>query len=318
MLELRQIQAELDDVHKWLWNNPPDGINRKERRRQMERIQKVCEELSASTYLDYMAAWENSDSTADQLETTHPALYYLRKATLHAMQDIRQTTVTQGVAVWYLYNMGYVFKTPDTCFGIDLHLRDAETLADELDFLLITHSHRDHYTESLLNAMIAVNKPVITRWYPGSTIVKRPEEFRFGDVRVKIDLGDHRLFFPLNNMLMFQVDCGKSANYCTIYHSGDGSRIKKMQPDKPVDIFILHVQLFMMSVEGAIKHIKPCIAFVSHTLELSHSPKLPLRWSFDYAFKKINNIPETEATVLTWGERWLLPGTVLHRPKSRL
>ena len=35
------------------------------------------------------------------------------------------------------------------------------------------------------------------------------------------------------------------------------------------------------------------------------------RWSFDYAFKRIQNIPEAEASVFTWGERWLIPGTVL-------
>jgi hypothetical protein len=55
---------------------------------------------------------------------------------------------------------------------------------------------------------------------------------------------------------------------------------------------------------------------VSHVLELGHSPTPPQawRWSFDHAFKTIPNVPEPKATVLTWGERWLLPGTEIVQP----
>jgi len=85
-----------------------------------------------------------------------------------------------------------------------------------------------------------------------------------------------------------------------------------MTPDKKVDIFIMHVHVGM-SVEGAIGFLKPRLTFVSHLLELGHSQKLPHAWRcpFDQAFETIRNIPEKEATVLTWGERWIVPQTII-------
>ncbi len=291
----------------------------------MDAIQDASDRLSPFTYLKYVSSWKKPPSRAEHLEQTHPALYYLRTATRYAIRNIQTTDVKQGLAVWYFYNMGYVFKTPDTCFGIDLHFRDAEQLADDLDFLLITHQHRDHYSTAMLDAMLNVGKPVITRWYPGSILVKQPGEFTFGHVRVKVDIGDHRHYlhlprFGVNNTLMFQIDCGETARHCTIYHSGDGGYYPKMTPDKPVDIFIAHVHLFFMSLEKAIHHVQPRITFVSHVLELSHSSTFPfpMRWSFEHAFKRVEHVNDTETLILTWGERWLLPGTVLETNESNL
>ena len=85
-----------------------------------------------------------------------------------------------------------------------------------------------------------------------------------------------------------------------------------MKPDKPVDLYIVHVQVGM-SVEGAIKHLKPKFTLVSHVLELGHSPKPPQawRWTLAYGFNVVKNTPADQADVLTWGECWLSPGTIL-------
>lgn len=79
---------------------------------------------------------------------------------------IRVRMIAAGLAVWFINNMGYVFKTPRTCFGIDLDGRGVERFEPELDFLLNTHEHGDHVHETLFRAMLAQNKPVVTRWYP--------------------------------------------------------------------------------------------------------------------------------------------------------
>ena len=317
----KHMEASLNSVREWLWNHPPDGTNRAERRQRMHILQKACDRLPASIYLKYRDAWDDERETAAALEEEYLALSYVRTATRHAMQDIRKTRVKQGAVVWYLYNMGYVFKTPDACFGIDLHFRDAEALTEDLDFLLITHSHPDHYEKQLLDSMIAAEKPVITRWYSGSIIVKEPREFVFDTVRVKIDIGDHHYHIPVigcNNMLMFQIDCGEATHPCTIYHGGDGNRYKKMRPDKPVDLFIVHDQ-FPMDITNAIHYLQPRITIVSHLMELGHSTRLPfpLRLSFDDAFKELRAIDQDEAIILTWGERWIFPNTILETTESR-
>lgn len=312
-VEFEPSRPRLEEVRQWLWKNPPDGKNRGERRKRMAVIQAACDKLEPADYQSYTMSW-GKDDAALALEKEHPALYYLQKATAHALDDISNTKVKQGLAIWHIYNMGYVFKTADACFGIDIHMRESERLADILDFLLITHEHSDHSSGALIDSMIAAQKPVITRWRDGTTIIDKPSDFKFGNCRVKVDIGDHhyKQLDQRNNMLMFQVDCGKSANNYTIYHSGDGSNFRKMTPDQKVDIFIVHVEVGM-SVKDAIGHIKPRMTLVSHVLELRHRPKPPnaWRWSFNSAFDRIRNIPENEATVLTWGERWLAPETIL-------
>ena len=307
---------ELEEVRRWLWENPPDGKNRVDRRKRMAVVQNACDQLEPATYLEYVTTWNADDSAATALEEQHPALHYLRKATAHAMADLSETKVERGVAAWHTYNAGYVFRTPDLCFGIDIHMRGSEQLADELDFLLISHAHQDHSSAPLMDAMVTAKMPVLTRWQAGTTIISEPCEFQFGPCRVKVDIGDHHFRNPdeLNNMLMFQVDCGESAYDCTIYHSGDGSNFRKMVPDREVDVLIVHADVGM-SVEEAIGHLRPQLTLASHVLELGHrrEPPQALRWSFDYAFERIRNVPESAATVLTWGERWLLPGTVLRK-----
>lgn len=104
----------------------------------------------ASHHKDYVNCWATNGQKADSQENQHLALYYLRQSTQLAFWDIQRTRVERGVAIWYIYNMGYVFKTPDACFGIDIKMRDAEKMVDLLDFLLITHEHQDHYSSPTL------------------------------------------------------------------------------------------------------------------------------------------------------------------------
>jgi L-ascorbate metabolism protein UlaG (beta-lactamase superfamily) len=285
----------------------------------MAVIQVAADELSPQQYRSYREAWRADATLADQMEREHPGLNYLSGAIGAAIKDIRATQVRKGLVVWHLYNMGYVFKTPQGCFGIDLSFRGAEQLAESLDFVLVTHEHQDHRHDALLEAMTSRGKPVVSSFYKKGRVIPigsdapTPVELRLGSFRVKVDKGDHHHDISppkLNDMLMYQVDCGD----CTIYHSGDGSNLKKMKPDRPVGLFIPHVSVGL-PIQRAIEQLDPRMTFVSHVLELAHSPAPPhaWRWSFDYAFGTIKDVPEAKATVLTWGERWEWPGTVTDR-----
>jgi hypothetical protein len=220
------------------------------------------------------------------------------------------------MAVWLIYNMGHVFKTPTACFGIDLNGRYVERLAPEMDFLLTTHEHKDHYSEQLIQAMLQRDKPVVTRWYPGTMIVNHATNMVFGSTRVMISIGDHHFRNPrqLNNMLMYEVSCAADALNAVIFHCGDNSNIDKITPSQPLDLMIMHVSVGL-PIEETIRRINPRMAFPSHVLELGHSPTPPhaWRWPYDYAFDAVKEIPARKTAVLTWGERWLLPGTRLAR-----
>ncbi len=303
--------SQLEAARQWLWQHPPDGTNAADRRQRMAVIQKACDQLSGEQYLLYSHSWTTNAGQADRMEAQIPALGYLRAATTHALADIRRTRVDRGVAIWFLYNMGYIFKTPTACFGIDVTARECEKLAADLDFLLISHEHCDHYHVPLMEAMIQRSKPVITRWLPGTTVLTQGASFDFAGIHVKVEIGDHHYAQPgqTHNMLMFEVNCGPLANQAVIYHSGDGNNLHKMRPAKPIDVFIPHVSVGM-SVPDAIRHLQPTLTLVSHVMELGHNID-QWRWSYEYAFDVIKDIPENQATLLTWGERYVLPGTVI-------
>ena len=282
----------------------------------MAVLQRACDQLAVEDYAAYARAWSTNAAQADCAEQTHPALGFLRDATLDAIDEIRRTRVEKGMAVWLIYNMGHVFKTPTACFGIDLSGRRVERLAPELDFLLTTHEHKDHYSEPLIQAMLQRGKPVVTRWYPGTMIVNHATNTVFGGIRIRIDIGDHHYRNPgqLNNMLMYEVACGADADNAVIYHSGDNSNIDKMTPSQPLDLMIVHVSVGLPIAE-TISRNSPRMTFPAHVLELGHSPRPPQawRWSYDYAFDTVKDVPARETAVLTWGERWLLPGTRLSK-----
>ena len=310
------LRGQLAQAGDWLRQNPPDGTNATARRERMAVLQAAGDRLTALDYRDYARSWATNALLADRLEAQHPVLGYLRDALAAAADDIRRTRVREGLAVWFLYNMGYVFKTPCACFGIDLDGRGLERLAPDLDFLLASHEHGDHVHEPLVLAMLAQGKPVVTRWFPGSLLANQCTHLVFGEIQVRIEIGDHHYEQPRqrDNMLMFEVDCGPAAGHAVVYHSGDNSQIKKIRSARRVDLFIPHVSVGL-PIADAIRKMDPGMTFVSHVMELGHSPLPPhaWRWRYDYAFETIRDIPERKAAVLTWGERWLVPGTSVQR-----
>ncbi|MCX5759374.1 MAG: glycerophosphodiester phosphodiesterase family protein [Candidatus Hydrogenedentes bacterium] len=149
---------EVDKAQDWLWEHPTDGTNASARREHMAVIQAAADECPNDIAERFLL---NLPEAASSMER-YGILHGLQRASDHAFDDIRRTRVKSGLALWLLYNMGYVFKTPDACFAVDICLRDARRLAGVLDFLLITHPHPDHFTGGLGREMIARGKPVVS------------------------------------------------------------------------------------------------------------------------------------------------------------
>ena len=65
------------------------------------------------------------------------------------MREVKATAVTGDVpAIWSVYNMGYIVKTRESLFSIDLNHRRGTEFAPMLDFALITHNHGDHWRKT--------------------------------------------------------------------------------------------------------------------------------------------------------------------------
>ena len=79
-----------------------------------------------------------------------PILYFYEAAFDKVKRELENTAVAPDtVVLWHVYNMGYVVKTPQSLFAIDLVHRRADEFAPLLDFALVTHNHADHFLPSL-------------------------------------------------------------------------------------------------------------------------------------------------------------------------
>ena len=103
-------------------------------------------------------------------EKCDPIIYFYRSAFDRVMDGIKNSKVENGTAaIWLLYNMGYVVKTPSGCFAIDISHRWAKELAPYIDFLCVTHKHSDHYNNDLIQAMFDLGKPVLSNYLKDTT-----------------------------------------------------------------------------------------------------------------------------------------------------
>ena len=104
-----------------------------------------------------------------------------------AIMEIKHTTVTQGAVVWQIQNHGFVVKTPSITLGFDLYdyynYPEFSELADLLDVYFISHGHRDHFSELLINAMSALGKPVVGP-------AELPDDPKFENVSIHMNADD--------------------------------------------------------------------------------------------------------------------------------
>ena len=241
-----------------------------------------------------------------------PALGRLETAFAKVMREAKETAVedVNHPAVWYVYNMGFVFKTPKTLFSIDLHHRRAEEFAPILDFALITHNHGDHYTERFKVAMDqGLHKTVVNNFFCNYGVKDRmkfggytrapSKTFQFGDVKVITGLCDHNAYL-IDYTTPFEVQIGDF----TFYHSGDCSSHKKLKVSRRPDIWAFHPRCGMDPVAGCREAINPKLAVIAHLQELGHA-KNRARWTYRNGLDVKSKLETAGFAALMplWGDR---------------
>ena len=240
-----------------------------------------------------------------------PVLGRLEAAFAKVFREVKETVVADvdHPAVWYVYNMGLVVKTPKTLFSIDLHHRRAEEFAPILDFALITHNHNDHYTERFKVAMDrGQRKPVVNNFFDNYGVADRrfggytrakSKTFQFGDVKVVTGLCDHNSYL-IDYTTPFEVQVGAF----TLYHSGDCCSHEKLRVSRQPDIWVFHPYCGMDAAKGCAEAIHPKLAVIAHLQELGHA-KGRYRWTYFDGLRQKARIEEAgfAARMPLWGER---------------
>lgn len=230
--------------------------------------------------------------------------YFLRQSVDKVCREVRKTKVKEGtVAVWLLYNMGYIVKTPTEVFGLDIHTKYVDKIADLIDFVMITHRHGDHCNVNFLRAMTSRGKAVYAAFnVEGVNVTKvtHKGEFQVGEVRVRTTIGDHNKKLR-NFVTAYEIDCGANTAHTVIYHTGDSNNYKQLNPKKQVDIFMPHMAVGL-NIPKALDKIKPHHIFISHNQELGHGIR-KWRWTFHDALKLKDKLNHDHIWIPCWGEK---------------
>jgi hypothetical protein len=295
----KRIHVELDSTFSWFRQNPPnpDGSNFLSRWEKTKPLDKYGMMISNQTWNIYRKSWINNPAEATKLENSNPILYYLREAVDHSVAEIKSTVVKHGAVIWKLYNMGYVVKTKDACFAIDLNQPGSEKLADVLDFVIASHVHSDHHNTALLDAMVKAGKPVYSPFYAKGTLISATKEITFGEVKVRFTMNE-QADVPV---IVSEINCGSTADNYTIYHIADARSLVDLNPTRPINLFILHIAN-ALDVFDAVARVKPDMTVYDHVMELGHGIG-KYRWSYQFTYNKIRKQSTASSCVLTWGER---------------
>ena len=238
-------------------------------------------------------------------------LYYYRQSFNKVRNEIKKTKVAQGtVAIWSLYNMGYIVKTPSHTFGIDITHKHIEEIAKDLEFVLVTHKHGDHTNHHVYNQLALGESKIIAGFKLAKPVVWQGKllDWEYVDVVDRIKIGnitidckrvDHnRHEWGKNLVTTYEIDCGVDTDHAVIFHTGDANNYEQLSVSQKPDFFIFHLAVGL-KIQQAIDKIQPEYAVFSHAWELGHSA-LKWRWTIDDVLTRVNAIENFDKKHLLW------------------
>lgn len=235
------------------------------------------------------------------------SLAKLEDAFEKVLREVKETKVGDVPAVWSVYNMGYVVKTREAIFSIDLVHRRAPEFAPLLDFALVTHIHGDHCHQELYKALNSAGKTVVSNfldnygvrnWRRNGGFTRGRKVFRIKDVDIRTSLVDHNTYL-LDFTTAFEIRVGD----WICYHTGDCGVADKAgtvwgRPD---------LWMFFpgcgVDVAEAFRKVKPKRVVFGHLWELAHDSGRLTAPLIRRALKAAATTDCKDVAVRFWGEK---------------
>ena len=298
--EAIQTMIQFNETSPFMLNN--------ERLLLLNKFQTHSNNLNLTTFNDYL---KSSNDNSIDMEHTIPILYSYRDGFDKVIDGLKNTEVKNGTtAVWLLYNMGFVVKTPSGSYGVDIDHRWAELLEPYLDFLCVTHNHGDHYNTKLMDAMNKKGKPVLSNFYTKDAkhLSKVPASYNIGNFKIKTDISDHLADPALPNFVtVFRIEGGADSGNFSMLHCGDSGfnplHFTKVQG--PVNMVVLRwgaARENNILGTGSGK-VKPNYAVLSHLIELRHEPYPKGQASITQTLIHLPNVACENTIMPFWGEK---------------
>ena len=268
--------------------------------------QRETDLVSADTYMQYRKDGDTRGlASLEKLERGFEKIF----------REARETKVESIPAVWSVYNMGYIVKTPAALFSIDLVHRRAPEFAPFLDFELITHNHADHWRQNFYGAMNSAGKTVVSNfldnygaadwrksgadWKVNGGYIRGVKEFRLKDVQLRTSLIDHNDYL-IDFTTAFEIKIGDFL----LYHTGDsgkGTEPKLVTAWGRPDLWLFFPGCGI-DVAKAVGKVNPKRVAFGHLWELGHKSgrlKTPMIRS---ALAKATTVC-ADVSVPLWGDR---------------
>jgi hypothetical protein len=305
------------EAMKQLSRTSPFQLN-EERLQLLKKIEKISDEFNNPAYFrEYL---NSPEEAATAMEKASPLLYCYRKAFDKVMDEVANTRVKKGsVAIWLLYNMGFIVKTPSAAFGVDVNHRLADQLEPYLDFLCITHNHGDHMNAKLMEAMTKKGKPVLSNFYEQGEAYtsKTPQRYNIGNFTLQTDISDHLRSADLPDFVtIFKIDCGPDTDNFTLLHGGDTGfdPIRFTHVEGPVDLVVLR---WGAARENDILgtgsgQVQPDFAILSHLIEQGHHPYPKGQASITKTLEHLPNVKCDHTIIPFWGEKMVWKNKQMH------
>ena len=299
-LRHRLTTAGTDFTQMWVTS---DGKRRK-------KLQDIMHSIADKTLAAEFSEFDNEP----EAKSNNPVLQYYDLSLQRLLDDIPKTVVEPGtVMIWYLYNMGFVIKTPSCCFGVDIHHRHAVKLEPLLDFVATTHAHEDHYNPELLQKMIEKGKSSVSNFFPAKGYTQAaPFTHEFNGVVIHCGESDHNSKLPKFTMPM-EIICRTGDKQFVFFTSGDTSDHNFLQKQSDaIDLYAVHPRC-IMSASDAAERLNAKVTFIVHLYEMAHEYNR-WRWSFKDGRDEVEKFRQQGMTayIPVWGEKFLWDGEKLN------
>lgn len=290
-----------------LWTTTSPLTVDQTRKETLDGIQKLADACTNTAFKNLLASDANKYALTvkyDPILSAYDAAFDRVLAALKGGHPAAGETI-----IWQLYNMGYVIQTPTANFGIDLYHYRAAEMAPYLDFVCSTHTHQDHKSDALQDAMFKAGKPVLSNYYTPeknySYTSEVAKDYELAGCKLHTFITKHNNGTNNVPVTVFQIDCGSNAGGLVLMHSGDSNFIaSEFDVTKPINVYIPRYAPNALTENQVIGQVfTPDYVLLSHVLELSHKDISDSRWSFELALERASKLNCDKTYVPFWGEK---------------
>ena len=287
----------LEEIRTILLNNPPNTGDPAVREQTILELDDILKHDSSRTSLEVLNFYN----------------LMMEKVNVEFHQSL-----TNGIAIWMMYNHGFVIKTQQVVFAFDLikgyfawFTLLPEELIREINILFISHPHGDHHSQSIADTVMA---------YGGYVVF--PSEYSSSSMgNIPMGAGDSLTIFGLNVRAHFGLHNEPNRIYevstpagIKIMHTGDNQTSNTLPNVDSIDVLLLNAWVndsgngAVVGMRNSITKLTPTVMIPGHIQELAHdynpgSPtsRVPYEWAFE-----VDNIPlPSLVQVMAWGEQYL-------------